>query len=164
MVDAAPGPPPELPAGGWRAALDAWAQGLRALYYAHPWILQVTADRPPLEPGQLAWLDRGLSSFADTPLSERDRFESVMTVLNYVRGEAQIATILLRGGGEGADPLAAQQEYGELIARFVRPERFPSLAAASAAGIFATEGPDSFQWGLSRILDGIASLVASTER
>ena len=164
MVDAAPGPPPELPAGGWRAALDAWAQALRALYYAHPWILQVTADRPPLEPGQLAWLDRGLSSFAGTPLSERDRFESVMTVLNYVRGEAQIATILLRGGGEGADPLAAQQEYGELIARFVRPERFPSLAAASAAGIFATEGPDSFQWGLSRILDGLASLVASTGR
>lgn len=160
MVDAAPGPPPELPPGGWRAALGAWAQALRALYYAHPWILQVVADRPPLEPGQLAWLDRGLSSFADTSLSERDRFESVMTVLNYVRGEAQIATILLRGVDEDAD----QHQYARLIARFVRPERFPALAAASAAGIFATEGPDSFQWGLSRILDGIASLVASTER
>jgi AcrR family transcriptional regulator len=165
MMDAAPGPPPELPTGGWRAALEAWAQALRDVYVRHPWILQVTAGRPPLEPGQLSWLDRGLSSFAGTRLTERDRFESVMTVLNYVRGEAQIAMILLRGApGEGADALRAQQEYGELIARFVRPERFPALAAASAAGIFASEGPDSFQWGLSRVLDGIASMMVSTER
>ena len=164
MMDAAPGPPPELPTGEWRAALLAWARALRAVYYAHPWILQVTAGRPPLEPGQLAWLDRGLSCFAGTELSERDRFEAVMTVLNYVRGEAQIAAILLRGTpGEGADPIGAAQEYGDLIAHFVRPDRFPSLAAASAAGIFGTAGPDSFEWSLSRLLDGIAAMVLSTK-
>jgi AcrR family transcriptional regulator len=165
MTDAAPGPPPELPSGGWRPALEAWARALQAVYHAHPWILQITAGRPPLEPGQLAWLDRGLSSFAGTKLSHRDRFEAVVTVLNYVRGEAQITGILLRGGlGEGADPVGAQQEYGRLIARFVRPDRFPALAAASAAGIFAADGAeDSFGWGLSRILDGIESLIRSRE-
>jgi len=168
MMDAAPGPPPELPTGDWRAALEAWARALRAVYYAHPWILQVSAGRPPLEPGQLAWLDRGLAGFATTQLSERDRFEAVMTVLNYVRGEAQITAILLRGSpGEGADPIGAQQEYGDLIARFVRPERFPALATAADAGIFAGTGDaeESFEWGLSRILDGLESVVAqSTKR
>jgi AcrR family transcriptional regulator len=164
MMDAAPGPPPDLPAGGWRPALDAWARALREVYFAHPWILQIATGRPPLEPGQLAWLDRALSGLAGTPLGERERFEAVLTVLNYVRGEAQIAAILLRGApGEGADPIGGQQAYGELIARFVRPDRFPSLAAASAAGVFTTDGPDSFQWGLSRVLDGIESLVLSTK-
>jgi AcrR family transcriptional regulator len=168
MMDAAPGPPPELPAGDWRAALEAWARALQAVYYAHPWILQVTAGRPPLEPGQLGWLDRGLAGFATTRLSEHDRFEAVMTVLNYVRGEAQITAILLRGGpGEGADPMGAQQEYGDLIAHFVRPERFPALAAAAEAGIFTGTGDaeESFDWGLARILDGIESVVVqSTKR
>jgi AcrR family transcriptional regulator len=164
MTDAAPGPPPELPAGDWRAALEAWAHALRGVYFAHPWILQVATGRPPLEPGQLAWLDRGLSCFASTTLNERDRVESVLTVLNYVRGEAQIAAILLRGAtGEGADPIGAQHEYGDLLARFVRPDRFPWLAAASAAGIFDGGGPDSFAWGLSRVLDGIAAVVLSTK-
>ena len=167
MMDAAPGPPPELPAGDWRAAIEAWARALQGVYYAHPWILQVTAGRPPLEPGQLGWLDRGLSSFAGTSLSEHDRFEAVMTVLNYVRGEAQITAILLRAGpGEGADPIEDPAAYGTLIARFVSPERFPALAAASAAGIFfSPEGPqESFDWGLARILDGIAAVVTSTQR
>ena len=167
MMDAAPGPPPELPVGGWRAALEAWARALQEVYYAHPWILQVTAGRPPLEPGQLGWLDRGLSSFGGTALSEHDRFEAVMTVLNYVRGEAQITAILLRAGpGEGADPIGGPEAYGALIARFVRPERLPALAAAAAAGIFFNpDGPrESFDWGLTRILDGIAALVTSTER
>ncbi|HEV8174367.1 MAG TPA: TetR/AcrR family transcriptional regulator [Actinoplanes sp.] len=163
MTDAAPGPPPELPAGDWRARFEAWARALRAVYYAHPWILQVTTGRPPLEPGQLGWLDRGLSSLDGTDLSHADRFETVMTVLNYVRGEAQITTILLKGGpGEGVDPLGPQQDYGELVARFVSPDRFPALAAALDAGIFRSDaGPDaSFDFGLTRILDGVEKLIA----
>jgi len=161
MMDAAPGPPPQLPAGDWRAALETWARALQAVYYAHPWVLQVTAGRPPLEPGQLAWLDSGLSGFAGTALSERDRFEAVMTLLNYVRGEAQITAVLLSAPPE-TDPHA----YGELLAHFVRPERFPALAAASAAGIFhVPDGPgESFEWGLARILDGIDAIVTSTKR
>jgi AcrR family transcriptional regulator len=166
MTDAAPGRPPELPAGDWRTRLKAWAWALRAVYYAHPWILQVTPGRPPLEPGQLGWLDRGLSTFDGTDLSHGDRFEAVRTVLNYVRGEAQIMAILLKGGpGEGVDPLGAQEEYGELMARFVRPDRFPALAAAVDAGIFQP-GPEdddaSFDFGLTRILDGVETLIAST--
>ena len=163
MMDAAPGPPPDLPAAGWRAGLETWARALRAVYIAHPWILQVTAGRPPLEPGQLGWLDRGLSAFDGTGLSHADRFEAAMTVLHYVRGEAQIMAILMKGGpGEGTDPIGAQ--YGELIARFVHADRFPALAAAVDAGIFRPDAGDdadaSFDFGVTRILDGLESLIA----
>jgi AcrR family transcriptional regulator len=148
MQDAAPGPPPELP-GGWRDGLAAWARALRGVYDAHPWILRVTAARPPLDPGQLAWLDRGLSALGGTPLPARDRLDAIMTLLCYVRGEAHIATVLL---GEEQD-----DSYGTLLARFVRPERFPALAAAIAEGGFAPEpaGSRSFEAGLAAILDGL---------
>jgi hypothetical protein len=97
-----------------------------------------------------------------TSLGHPDRFEAVMTILDYVRGEAQITTILLKDGpGEGADPIGAPEEYGQLVARFVRPDRFPALAAAVAAGIFRDDaGRDaSFDFGLTRILDGIEKLI-----
>jgi len=156
MTDAAPGPPPELPATGWRPALETWARALRGLYYAHPWILQVTAGRPPLDPGQLAWLDRGLSALEGTALEHRERFEVLMTVLHFVRGEAQIGAVLMRGDrSEHAD-------YGRLIAHFVTPERMPALAAASAAGIFQAGDGDpeeSFSFGLERVLDGVNVLL-----
>jgi AcrR family transcriptional regulator len=155
MMDAASGPPPQLPPGDWRPALAAWARALQGVYYAHPWILQVATGRPPLEPAQLGWLDRGLACLDGTALSHRDRFEAVMTLLNYVRGEAQIMAILLRG----SDP--ANVHYAELVDRFATPERLPALAAASAAGLFTEPAgaPASFEWGLTRILDGIAALL-----
>ncbi|MEV4704835.1 TetR/AcrR family transcriptional regulator [Actinoplanes sp. NPDC049316] len=154
MLDAAPGPPPELPPDGWRPALEVWARALRGVYYAHPWILQVTAGRPPLDPGQLSWLDSGLSAMDGTSLSHAQRFEVLMTVLNFVRGEAQIGAVLMSGEPEG--------DYAALIAHFVRPDRLPALAAASDAGVF-TPGPDdagdSFAFGLTRILDGVNVLL-----
>jgi AcrR family transcriptional regulator len=165
MMDAAPGEPPELPVGEWRARAETWARALRGVYYAHPWILQVTAGRPPLEPGQLAWLDRGLAAFDGTGLPHDGRFEAVMTLLNYVRGEAQLMALAMTGDPASA---AAQEEYGQLIAQLVDAERFPALAAASDAGIFrAGHGgsvDDSFGFGLARILDGLDALVLSTKR
>jgi AcrR family transcriptional regulator len=152
MLDAAPGPPPELPSG-WRAGLRAWAEALRTVYYAHPWILQVTAGRPPLEPGQLAWLDRGLSALAGQRLTVHQRYDIVMSVLQYVRGEAQLMTGVAGGGP------AAGADYGALIAHFVRPERFPALSAAIQEGLFAPDPADdddtrTFYFGLDRLLDG----------
>jgi AcrR family transcriptional regulator len=156
MQDAAPGPPPELPAG-WRAGLRAWARALRGVYFAHPWILQVTAGRPPLEPGQLAWLDRGLSAIADTPLTVHERFDSIMSLLDFVRGDAQIMSVV------AADPPVDDAAYGELVALLVRPERFPALAAAVAHGIFvpdpADDGSRTFEYGLERFLDGFGMSI-----
>jgi AcrR family transcriptional regulator len=154
MMDVAPGPPPELPGGDWRAALEAWARALRAVYYAHPWILQVTAGRPPLEPGQLAWLDRGLSALDGTALSHAERFDVVMGLLYFVRGEAEIGAVLMRN-----ETAAERSDYGRLIAHFVTPDRMPALAAAVAAGLFSTKEDDSFAPGLARILDGVNVLL-----
>jgi AcrR family transcriptional regulator len=163
MMDAAPGAPPELPDGTWREKLGVWASALREVYYAHPWILQVVSGRPPLEPGQLTWLDRGLATLDDTGLGPQDRMSVVMLVVNYIRGEAQIMAVLMMGGADaGRDPRETQAEYARTIARFVHADRFPALAALSDAGVFRpdAEGPTyAFDFALARILDGVDALL-----
>jgi AcrR family transcriptional regulator len=150
MQDAAPGPPPTLPPG-WRAGLATWARELRRVYFAHPWILQVTGGRPPLEPGQVAWLECGLTALADTPLTVRARLDAIMTVLYYVRGGAHVAAILMGGA---PDPLP---DYGPMLVELVTAERFPAVAAALGDGVFVTDpaGDGSFEAGLDLVLDGI---------
>ncbi|GAA2627864.1 TetR/AcrR family transcriptional regulator C-terminal domain-containing protein [Paractinoplanes durhamensis] len=65
-------------------------------------------------------------------------------------GEAHVMAILL------GDPARAFGDYEELLTRFVRPERFPALAAAVADGGFGPDpADDSFEQGLAVVLDGL---------
>jgi AcrR family transcriptional regulator len=158
MQDAAPGEPPELPAG-WRAGLDAWARALQAVYYRHPWILQASAGRPPLEPGQLAWLDRGLSAFDGTPLSSRERLQAVMATLYYVRGEAQIFAVLLAGDSDMSDvPGGASRSVGPVESAGSDPGR-PSDSTGSAGSGGRSVGSDDS--GGSSGSGGFAAPVAA---
>ncbi len=152
MQDAAPGEPPELPPG-WRAGLGVWARALRAVYYRHPWILQASAGRPPLEPGQLVWLDRALSVFDGTALTSGERLRAVMSTLYLVRGEAQVSAV----------PPDVSESYPELVAELVTADRFPALAAVIADGMFTPDHADVIDFGLERLFDGIEALL-STKR
>jgi AcrR family transcriptional regulator len=160
MVDAASGPPPGLAgAADWRIGLERWARELRAVYYRHPWILQMTTGRPPLEPGQLAWLEAGLRAFDGTRLAPREKMSAILLTLNYVRGEAQIATGLLQAHKRTRQEESDMQAwYGRMLARLVDAERFPALTELIAAGAFGADpggGSEEFDFGLARLLDGL---------
>ena len=165
MMDTAPGPPPvvDVHAAGWRSGLETWARALQAVYHRHPWILQIVAGRPPLEPGQLAWLDGGLRTLSGTRLTPGEKVSVLLLVLNYVRGEAQVTTGLLQSHKR---TIGEQREmdawYGRMLARLIDPERFPALAEVSAAGVFGAgdgDGATDFDFGLSRILAGVEALL-----
>jgi hypothetical protein len=52
------------------------------------------------------------------------------------------------------------------MAQLIDPERFPALGEAIAAGVFEPSRDDSgaspdFEFGLARVLDGIAALEAA---
>jgi len=153
MLSTAPDPPPTPDdPSNWRGALSDWAVGLWDVYHRHPWVLQAAAAGPPLDPGQLAWLDAGLAALGETGLTERDKMAAVMAVLHYVRGAAALA---LEAAVEGPD-------YPGLLRRLLDGDRFPALAAAVAAGVF--DDPDNdhladFRSGLGQLLDGIAAKV-----
>jgi tetracycline repressor-like protein len=48
--------------------------------------------------------------------------------------------------------------WAQTLARVTDAERFPALHAALASEAF--EQDDEFVWGLARILDGVAALIA----
>jgi AcrR family transcriptional regulator len=153
MLSTAPDPPP-TPAdpSDWRGALSNWAAGLWDVYHRHPWVLQTAAAGPPLDPGQLAWLDAGLAALGATGLTERDKLAAVMAILHYVRGAAALD---IEAGVEGPD-------YPALLRRLLDGDRFPALAAAVAAGVFDDVADDhlaEFRSGLAQLLDGIATKV-----
>ena len=168
MMDTAPGKPPviDLPAREWRAGLERWARALQAVYYRHPWILQITTGRPPLEPGQLAWLECGLRTVRGTGLGAAQKLSVVLTVVHYVRGAAQVTAVMLEAlKRSDADNQKRQDWYERTLARLVGAERYPALAELIASGLFAAGGEDAdesadFDFGLARILDGIDRLVA----
>ncbi len=164
MMDAAPGPPPAVErARGWRAGLDLWARALRGVYYRHPWILQAAMGRPPLEPSGLAWFDAGLGALGATRLAPGQKMAVILLVLNYVRGEAQVATgLMLSQKRTARERRDLQGWYGRTLETLVDPSRFPALAALIAAGVFApgdSDGAADFDFGLERLLDGVAALV-----
>lgn len=163
MMDAAPGKPPRIDAAvlGWRGGLERWARELRSVYFRHPWILQVAIGRPPLEPGQLSWVDCGLQTLANTGLSPNEQLSVILLVLNYVRGEAQIrAGLRVTSGHSSWNSQETRAWYGRTLARLIDAERFPALASVVAAGYFApsddnADGTTDFDFGLARILDGV---------
>jgi hypothetical protein len=153
MLSTAPDPPPTpTDPSDWRGALSNWAAGLWDVYHRHPWVLQTAAAGPPLDPGQLAWLDAGLAALGATGLSERDKLAAVMAILHYVRGAAALD---IEAGAEGPD-------YPALLRRLLDGDRFPALSTAVAAGVFDDVADDhlaEFRAGLAQLLDGIATKV-----
>ena len=169
MMDLAPGKPPKMDVAprDWRGELERWARELRAVYQRHPWILQVTTGRPPLEPGQLAWLDAGLRTLSGTKLDPGDKLSTVLLLLYYVRGEAQITTSILQAVTEKAGPDNPKMQaawYGRTLAKLIDPKRFPALAELVAAGTFGYTDDDAtdFGFGLARILDGVERLIQTS--
>jgi AcrR family transcriptional regulator len=161
MVDAAIGPPPPAPPGeDWRTGLRRWAVGVRAAYRRHPWALRVPISAPPLGPNNVAWLENALRALAVTRLSEQQKLSTVLLVSGFVRNDVTLDLDLAAGaGGEQVMPT-----YARMLGALIEGGDFPALADAIASGALSDEDdPDSeFEFGLERILDGVAALVART--
>lgn len=159
MLSTAPGPPPEPEdPRDWRANLTAWALQLRDVYRTHPWILRAATLIPPLDPGQLAWLEAGLSALQPTGLDEAERLSSVMSMLYYVGGAVSFDVETRRNHRD-----AGWAQYPEQLRTLLDPDRFPQVAAAVAAGALDDddqEPPHAFLSGVARVLDGIAARAA----
>lgn len=168
MIDIAPGAPPEIHADlDWREGLTRWARALRTVYLRHPWILQIAVSGPPREPGQLAWLERGLRAFGHTKLPPRDQLAVIMLVLHYVRGEAQLSKTLSSGRNRSKTPDHDEWiVYSRTLSKLIDAARFPALVALIESDVEdrsreRTGDLSDFDFGLERILDGVSALIDS---
>jgi AcrR family transcriptional regulator len=161
MVDAAWGEPPPAKAGDeWRAALTRWAWSFRDRIRHHPWGLQVPITGPPLTPHAVAWFESGLAALRRASLPEDEKASVVLLLSGYVRSEGALVADLDAAGSISDEAMSG---YARLLGELTDPARFPAVHALLAAGVFdQADHPDKeFEFGLTRILDGVEALIAA---
>jgi AcrR family transcriptional regulator len=154
----------EVPDEGWREGLSRLARAMRAVLYQHPWVLRAPISGLPVRPNEVAWFEQALHALRGTGLAEERKASVILLVSGYVRNEATTsADIEAAIRSSGAAPDEWMSSYGRLLAKLADPQRFPAINTFIASGVFDKyDDPDvEFTFGLDRILDGIAVLLAA---
>jgi AcrR family transcriptional regulator len=161
-------PPPADPVGPeWRPALENWTWVQITVLRRHPWILQIPITGPPLTPGQVGWIEKGLQILSVTSLTESEKVAVVGLLAAYALTEARLDVDLtsaaVRADARGALP----RSYGDLLRRLIDPARFPAVHASVVAGAWDEPPEHSVEdakFGLHRVLDGVEVLVTRRAR
>ena len=155
MLDAVmAGSPPVPEAASWRDGLERFARASLDGYRRHPWLLRASLTRGAMGPNQTAALDSVLRALDGVGLSGGERMAVVGLVAGYVRGVAQ----------QVADDAQARDArfwaaFVPLLDAHLDATRYPALTTLWRDENF--EWVDQFEFGLGRVLDGIAALVES---
>lgn len=159
MVEAAIGPCPSPPAGrapaDWRVQLEDWASQLLALFLQHSWVLAATVGPRVQGPGELSWLERAVHALDGTGLNGAERMDAAVLLVGHVRAITQQADAA--GGPEGKPEAQLAAILGDLIQ--THGESFPALTAAWASAVEPDGQDQAWEFGLQRILDGLAALI-----
>jgi AcrR family transcriptional regulator len=155
MADLAMGAPPALPDSDWRTRLDGWARALLPGFQRHPWALEATTGPRIVGPNEVTWMEAALSALDGTGLRGWERLDAVVVLSGHVR---TIAAQL--HASPGGDP---ERQLGAVLATILRDhgDRFPAVNAALTSTMIEGGQDDALNFGLARILDGIAALIAS---
>ncbi|MEV7097263.1 TetR/AcrR family transcriptional regulator [Amycolatopsis sp. NPDC051045] len=149
---------------GWRFRLEQVARVNRALFERHPWLLTHLPGRPPLGPGVIAKYDAELRAVEGIGLTDVEMDSALTLVLGYVRDAT--ASLLEWKKRSEADGQSDNEWWSTLAPHLDRVLDRERYAVAVRVGTTATTHYDgvhdaehAFEFGLQRILDGIASFV-----
>lgn len=155
--------------GGWRARLEARARADWAMYERHPWVVRAAGPRPILGPNELAVQEATYAAIDGIGLTGHEMGAVLTLVAGYVGGVAQgIADVTAEGETQTSE-LDWWTARSAVLDRVFEAERFPVTSRLAAEGTFdgdpdaadylADEIRTTFEFGLERVLDGIAVLV-----
>jgi AcrR family transcriptional regulator len=155
--------PDDVP-GGWRGRLELVARESWASYMRHPWLLHVATNRPVPGPNLIAQYDYQLAAVEGTGLTDIEMDLVVTLVTDYVHGAvrgALAAASLPKDTGKTDDEWWA--EIAPQLEKVYDAERFPLATRVGAAAgeeyQAALDPARAFEFGLARILDGVAALI-----
>lgn len=143
---------------GWRSRVRLVAEANLALIRAHPWVTDVADERTALGPGTIAKYDHELEAF--TPL----RLDPVTcdAALRFVLDFARAGAVAMRPRPHAADLAEHWPEWGGRLAAYLG-DRHPLAqtvgAAAGEAMGGASDATLAWDFGLARVLDGLAALA-----
>ncbi|WP_280268513.1 TetR/AcrR family transcriptional regulator [Nocardia wallacei] len=162
MLDIGLGEPPKTLAAEadsaeepWRAQLRAWAVTIFGRYRAHPWSLELLPGTRPLGPNEVRWLEAALAPLSGTGLTGAERLDTVVLLNGHVRSLAHQTAPM---GYEQAEAELARA-IGEVVA--AHADRFPEVVAAFAESDRSGGQENALHFGIDRILDGVAALIAA---
>ncbi|MFD8599262.1 TetR/AcrR family transcriptional regulator [Kitasatospora sp. NPDC059646] len=151
MIEHTVGEPPPPSGAPWRDQLTDWAHRMAALLAAHPWVLDALSAPRLTGPRELAWLERVVAALDGQGLSGAERMDAAVLLVGHVRAIAEQQ----RQSREGSPEAELLRALGGLV--MAHAERYPALAAALAE---PGDGRDNaFDFGIERILDGLAALI-----
>ncbi|GAD82709.1 TetR/AcrR family transcriptional regulator [Nocardia asteroides] len=157
MLDTAMGEAPRLDGASWRSGLRQWIEAIFARYRAHPWTIELTLGIRPLGPNEMGWTEAAVAALAGTGLTGPERLDTIVLLNGHARSLAQQVESV--GDGDGAIQFAEQ--FTAMMA--AAGGRFPAVEAAfaeEAAAVGAGAAPGAaFDYGVDRILDGLAVLI-----
>ncbi|ASU80038.1 TetR/AcrR family transcriptional regulator [Actinopolyspora erythraea] len=154
------------PAGSdWRSRLEAVAHENRALLRTHPWMGEISTNRPILGPGALGKYEYELRALEGTGLDDVDMDAALTQLLEFVRSsvraEIDTSEYLRRSG---MDDRQWWERAGSALSSLIDEHEYP-LASRVGTAVGTSQGtayaPEhAYRFGLARLLDGFAALVA----
>jgi len=166
MLDAAYARMPRTGTSGqpWRQRLATVAAENMALFETHPWAAAVSTIRPPLGPGQMAKYEHELSAFGGLGLDDITTDDCLTYLLSFVqacaRARADARDIQRDSAMDDGQWWAAN---APLLTRVFDENAYPTAArvgaAAGAAHGSAYSPVHAYDFGLQRVLDGLAALI-----
>lgn len=145
----------------WRDGLRAWADSLREMYRAHPWMLEITrGPTSVLLPASVLIVDEGLAAVRSLPLTDQDRIGLILAVSSYISAFAMLERDLAGQEDLEFGP-EAMAELGEVIT----PERLPFAGPLFLSGGYVG-GPldedsvsveSEYDFGLDLLIRGLAA-------
>ncbi|KJL47399.1 Tetracycline repressor protein class H [Microbacterium hydrocarbonoxydans] len=157
-----------MPWGGetWRDRVIAVAESNRALLMAHSWMTEIAAlSRPPLGPGVMAKYEHELSAFDDAGLDDVEVDAALTFLLGFVQSHCRSVHDAERATTDTAMTDAQWWDANQaILARALDPAVYPRAArigaAAGNAQGAAWSARHAWEFGLERVLDGLAVLIA----
>ncbi|MFD8527985.1 TetR/AcrR family transcriptional regulator [Streptosporangium canum] len=164
MVDTvfAERPLPEPGPDGWRAKLELSAREEWALYRDHPWVSHLVAvtTRPPIAPSLMAYTDWRMRALDGHRLDFATMVQIAIMIGTYLQSaamplahEAQAARATRHTRQQWAD---ARQDA---LHRTLRAAHLPMVSEFGTEAFQASEPENIFEFGLQRMLDGVATLL-----
>jgi AcrR family transcriptional regulator len=145
----------DLPAG-WREAITMIARREREISLRHPWLVELANHRSAvvIGPNGLRHLDQSVAALAPLKLKPLDAWRIIAAVddymLGYVTREVRERDLPRRHGVSAAELEAFAQPY---LQELIDSGEFVNVTPLLTDGVPAAG--DSFEYGLTLILDGI---------
>jgi AcrR family transcriptional regulator len=149
MLDTAFGPPPAPAEDRWRERLRGWALAVAAVFARHPWTVELALGVRVYGPHETAWIEAGLAALDGTGIDGAAALDALVLLSGHVRS----VVAQTRGG-----PADLEAATGAAMAAVLDEHRatYPRTRAAFAAARREGETGRALEFGVDRILDGLA--------